>query len=178
MASIPSSDQLLSIGRVQTAYGIKGWVWLYSNTAPTTNIFAYTPWYLQVGNEWREVKVAEWREQGKGLVSRFPDCHDRNAAEALQGAVIWTAKTNLPALTDGDYYWSDLLDMSVWTVDGQLLGKVDSMMETGANDVLVVKPVAGSIDKIERLIPWLPDQVVTAVDVANRRLIVDWDIDF
>ena len=150
MASIPSSDQLLSIGRIQTAYGIKGWVWLYSNTAPTTNIFAYTPWYLQVGN----------------------------AAEALQGAVIWTAKTNLPALTDGDYYWSDLLDMSVWTIDGQLLGEVDSMMETGANDVLVVKPVAGSIDKTERLIPWLPDQVVTAVDVANRRLTVDWDIDF
>jgi len=58
------------------------------------------------------------------------------------------------------------------------LGKVDSMMETGANDVLVVKPVAGSIDKTERLIPWLPDQVVTAVDVANRRLTVDWDIDF
>ena len=79
MASIPSSDQLLSIGRIQTAYGIKGWVWLYSNTAPTTNIFAYTPWYLQVGNEWREVKVAEWRELGKGLVLRFADCQDHSS---------------------------------------------------------------------------------------------------
>jgi 16S rRNA processing protein RimM len=133
---------------------------------------------LQVGNEWREVKVAEWREQGKGLVLRFPDCHDRNAAEALHGAVIWTAKTNLPELSDGDYYWSDLLDMWVWTVDGQLLGQVDSMMETGANDVLVVKPATGSIDKTERLIPWLPEQVVKSVDIANQRITVDWDIDF
>ena len=178
MASIPASDQLLSIGRVQTAYGIKGWVWVYSNTAPTTNIFAYTPWYLQIGNEWREVKVAEWREQGKGLVLRFPECIDRNAAEALHGAIIWTAKTNLPELSDGDYYWSDLLDANVWTVDGKLLGQVHSLMETGANDVLVVRPVIGSIDQQERLIPWIPEQVVTLVDVVNKRLTVDWDIDF
>lgn len=178
MTTIPPSDQLLSIGRIQSAYGIKGWVWIYSNTEPTDNVFAYTPWYLQMGQSWREVEVVDWREQGKGLVARLKDCVDRNAAEALHGAVIWTAKSNLPDLPDGDYYWSDLIDLSVWTVEGQLLGQVHSMMETGANDVLVVKPCAGSIDQNERLIPWLPDQVVTAVDIANKRLTVDWDIDF
>ena len=68
--------------------------------------------------------------------------------------------------------------MWVWTMDGQLLGRVDSMMETGANDVLVVKPATGSIDKTERLIPWLPEQVVKSVDIANQRITVDWDIDF
>lgn len=178
MTTIPPSDQLLSVGRIQSAYGIKGWVWLYSNTEPTTNIFAYMPWYLQLGHEWREVRIADWREQGKGLVMRLDGCTDRNAAEALHGAVIWTAKANLPGLPDGDYYWSDLIDLSVWTVDGQLLGQVHSLMETGANDVLVVRPVSGSIDQNERLIPWLPGQVVTQVDIANKRLTVDWDIDF
>jgi 16S rRNA processing protein RimM len=65
---------------------------------------------MQLGKEWREVEVLEWREQGKGLVAQFKRyCHDRNAAEALHGAVIWTAKQNLPDLSDGDYYWSDLL---------------------------------------------------------------------
>jgi 16S rRNA processing protein RimM len=136
------------------------------------------PWYLQVGKEWREVEAVEWRVQGKGLVAQFKDCHDRNAAEALHGAVIWTSKQNLPDLSDGDYYWSDLLDANVWTVDGKLLGQVHSLMETGANDVLVVRPVIGSIDQQERLIPWIPEQVVTLVDVVNKRLTVDWDIDF
>jgi len=178
MTTIPPSDQLLSVGRIQSAYGIKGWVWVYSNTDPAANIFAYTPWYLQVGQAWREVRIADWREQGKGLVLRLDGCTDRNAAEALHGAVIWTAKANLPDLPEGDYYWSDLIDLSVWTVDGQLLGQVHSLMETGANDVLVVKPVSGSIDQNERLIPWLPGQVVTQVDIANKRLTVDWDIDF
>jgi len=178
MIAIPPSDQLLSVGRIQSAYGIKGWVWVYSNTEPPSNIFAYTPWYLQVGQEWREVKIADWREQGKGLVARLQDCADRNAAEALHGAAIWTDKANLPDLPEGDYYWSDLMDLSVWTVDGKLLGQVHSMMETGANDVLVVKPSVGSIDQTERLIPWLPDRVVTTVDIANKRLTVDWDIDF
>lgn len=178
MTAIPPSDQLLSVGRIQSAYGIKGWVWVYSNTEPPSNIFAYTPWYLQVGQEWREVKIVDWREQGKGLVARLQDCADRNTAEALHGVAIWTDKANLPDLPEGDYYWSDLIDLSVWTVDGKLLGQVHSMMETGANDVLVVKPSVGSIDQTERLIPWLPDQVVTAVDIANKRLTVDWDIDF
>jgi len=178
MATIPSSEQLLSVGRIQTAYGIKGWVWVFSNTDPIDNIFAYAPWYLQRGNEWHEANIAEWRAQGKGVVMRLQGCNDRNAAESWHGAVIWTAKANLPSLPDGDYYWSDLIDMSVWTVSGQLLGQVHSMMETGANDVLVVNPTASSIDQRERLIPWLPDQVVTAVDIANKRITVDWDIDF
>ena len=94
MTAIPSPEQLITIGRVQSPYGIKGWVWVYANTEPMTNIFGYMPWYVQIGKEWREVQAVEWREQGKGLVARFKDCHDRNAAEALHGAVIWTAKTN------------------------------------------------------------------------------------
>jgi 16S rRNA processing protein RimM len=176
--TIPSIDQLLTIGRIQSAYGIKGWVWIYANTEPMDNVFAYTPWYVQIGKDWREVDVVEWREQGKGIVARLAGCNDRNAAEALHNAVIWTAKTNLPSLPEGDYYWSDLIDLQVWTVSGQLLGQVHSIMETGANDVLVVRTCAGSIDSQERLIPWIPEQVVTLVDIVNRRLVVDWDVDF
>ncbi|PTQ89087.1 ribosome maturation factor RimM [Agitococcus lubricus] len=178
MANIPPSDQLLSIGRIQSAYGIKGWVWVYSNTDPTDNVFAYAPWYLQLGDSWRQIDVLDWRVQGKGLVCRLDGCTDRNAAEALHGAVIWTAKTNLPDLPEGDYYWSDLVDCHVWTIDNQYLGLVDSLMETGANDVLVVKPATGSLDRQERLIPWIPEQVVTSVDIVGRRITVDWDIDF
>jgi len=178
MASIPSVEERIAVGRVHAAYGIKGWVWVYSLTDPMSNIFAYQPWYICHRGQWQEVTVEDWREQGKGLVALLPDCADRNAAEALAGAEIWVAKSKLPVLSEGDYYWSDLQDLQVWTVDGQLLGQVHSLMETGANDVLVVRGCAGSVDQRERLIPWLPDHVVLTVDLTNKRLTVDWDADF
>jgi len=178
MTTIPSPEQLLKIGHIRAAYGIKGWVWIHAGTDPIANIFSYTPWYACIGKEWREVKVAEWREQGKGVVARLSGVDDRSAAEALQAATLWTLKSNLPSLPEGDYYWSDLIDLQVWTVDGQLLGRVHSLMETGSNDVLVVRACAGSMDTRERLVPWMPGQFVTEVDLPGGRLTVDWDPDF
>ncbi len=178
MAVIPPANELVEVGRIQAAYGIKGWVWVYSATDPMTNLFDYTPWYAREGGVWREVRVAEWREQGKGLVMRLEGVTDRTPAEALKGLVLWAHRSCLPALSEGDYYWSDLLDMQVCLVDGRLLGTVHSLMETGANDVLVVRPAEGSLDSRERLLPWLPDRVVVSVDLAGKRIVVDWDPDF
>ncbi|RZU47582.1 16S rRNA processing protein RimM [Fluviicoccus keumensis] len=178
MSDIPSPDQLVEVGRLQAAYGIKGWVWVYSNTDPIANIFAYAPWYARIDGRMQELRVAEWREQGKGLVIRIDGVTDRNGAEGLKGTVLWVNKSCLPELPDGDYYWSDLLDLSVFLDDGRLLGQVHSLMETGSNDVLVIRPVAGSIDDRERLVPWLPERVVRHVDLASRRVVVDWDPEF
>jgi 16S rRNA processing protein RimM len=122
--------------------------------------------------------VSEWREQGKGLVMRLDGVIDRNGAESLKGLALWVNKSCLPELQEGDYYWSDLLDLSVFLEDGRLLGQVHSLMETGSNDVLVVRAASGSMDARERLIPWLPDRVVKQVDLAGRRIIVDWDPEF
>lgn len=171
-------DALLQVGQINSPYGVKGWVWVYALTEPMDNIFAYTPWYLRRGGRFEAVEVAEWRRQGKGVVARLKGCDDRNAVELLNGVEIWVPKDILPVLGDGDYYWSELLDMDVWTDAGVFLGRVHSMMETGANDVLVVQGCEGSIDRQERLIPWLPDQVVTGVDRTLRRITVDWDPEF
>lgn len=176
--SIPSPDRLVEVGHVRSAYGIKGWVWIFANTDPLTNIFAYAPWYACEGGVWREVRVAEWREQGKGLVARFDGVTDRNQSEALKGMALWADRSRLPDLPEGDYYWSDLIDLQVWLEDGRLLGRVHSMMETGSNDVLVVRACPGSLDARERLIPWMPGPVVKQVDLAGRRVVVDWDADF
>lgn len=176
--SIPAPDRLVEVGHVRSAYGIKGWVWIFANTDPLTNIFAYTPWYACEGGIWREVRVAEWRAQGKGLVARLEGVADRNQSEALQGLVLWAERSRLPALPDGDYYWSDLIDLRVYLEDGRLLGVVHSMMETGSNDVLVIRACPGALDGRERLVPWLPGPVVKQVDLVERRVVVDWDADF
>lgn len=177
-ASVPDAEDMIAMGHVSTPHGIKGWVWVFSNTDPASNIFGYRPWYLKTRDGFRPVKVQEWREQGKGIVARLDIAPDRNAAEALRNLEIWVPKQSLPELEEGDYYWSDLVDLEVRTEAGQLLGIVHSLMETGSNDVLVVQGTAESLDRNERLIPWLPGTVVKNVDLAGRVITVDWDPEF
>lgn len=174
----PSAEDMIAVGHVSTPHGIKGWVWIYSLTDPASNIFGYRPWYLKDRSGFRTVKVLEWREQGKGVVARLDISTDRNSAETLRNLEIWVPKQALPELEEGDYYWSDLIDLEVRTEAGQLLGVVHSLMETGSNDVLVVQGTADSLDKNERLIPWLPGSVVRNVDLEARVITVDWDPGF
>lgn len=172
------AENLIAVGHIGTAHGIKGWVWVQARTEPHSNIFGYQPWYLKTREGFRKVKVLDWREQGKGLVAQLDVTPDRNAAELLRNIEIWVPKEALPILEEGDYYWSDLVDLEVRTESGQVLGAVHSLMETGSNDVLVVQGTADSLDRNERLIPWLPGQVVKNVDLAGRVITVDWDPEF
>ena len=176
-AALPSRDDLIQVGHVHTAYGIKGWVWVMSRTEPIANIFAYGPWYLDRAGTLSKVELADKRAQGKGLVAQFAGCEDRNAADLMIGATIWVPKSALQTLAADEYFWSDLIGMRVVTEQGVLLGRVEDMMETGANDVIVVQACEGSIDEQERLLPWV-DQVVLKVDRDAKYITVDWDPEF
>jgi 16S rRNA processing protein RimM len=113
-------------------------------------------------------------------VAHIRDVDDRTLAEQYRGLEIVVPADALPALPTGEYYWRDLEGLQVWCQDGEekvLLGSVDYLIETGANDVLVVKPCKGSIDKRERLIPYLPDDTVIRVDLDEALIEVDWFVD-
>lgn len=166
----------LVVGKVVAAYGIKGWVKVLSFTDPKENIFDYQPWYLKTDKGWTPVKLTGGRVQGKGLVAQLDGETDRNVAEArFLGREIAIPRAVLPTLEDGDYYWRDLIGLRVRTDAGEDLGKVTSLMETGANDVLVVRGDNHSLDRQERLIPWVPDEFVTEVNLGEGYLVVDWD---
>jgi 16S rRNA processing protein RimM len=166
----------LVVGKVVAAHGIKGWVKVLSFTDPKENIFDYQPWYLKTDKGWAPVKLTGGRVQGKGLVAQLDGETDRNVAEArFLGREIAIPRAVLPTLEDGDYYWRDLIGLRVRTDAGEDLGKVTSLMETGANDVLVVRGDSHSLDRQERLIPWVPDEFVTEVNLGEGYLVVDWD---
>ena len=120
------------------------------------------------------------RSQGKGFIAKFAGVDDRNAAESLRGHSIEIPESSLPGLNDGEFYWRDLIGCRVeLSIDGESLslGYVDHLIETGANDVLVVRPTEDSIDERERLIPWLEDDVIVAVDIESQRISVRWHPD-
>jgi 16S rRNA processing protein RimM len=151
---------------------VRGWVRVYSYTRPRDNILRYNPWYIQRGGSWEEWPLAEGGQHGKGVIARLESCDDRDQARALMGCEIGIRRAQLPAAAPGEYYWSDLQGMKVVTLEGESLGTVDHLFETGANDVLVVK------GERERLIPFVLNQVVVAVDLEAGEIRVDWDKDF
>lgn len=171
------TPRLIVVGRVAGLFGVRGWLKIVSYTAPVENILHYRPWYLRAAgatadSPWVEQAVAEGRHQGKGVVVRFETHHDRDAAQRVLGAEIAVSRDQLPALDAGEYYWADLVGLKVVTLEGVELGVVDHLMETGANDVLVVK------GERERLIPYIPGEVVREVNRAQAVLRVDWDPEF
>lgn len=168
----------VSLGKITSVYGVKGWVKVYSHTDPMTNILDYAPWYLKLDGRWQTVKLAQGRTQGKGLVAKLVGCDDRDQARAYCGAEIFVDQQQLPELQGDEFYWHQLEGLTVITEQGDELGRVDYLIATGSNDVLVVKGMASSIDRRERLIPYLPDQVIKSIDLDSGCIRVDWDPEF
>ncbi|MDX1657125.1 MAG: ribosome maturation factor RimM [Candidatus Competibacteraceae bacterium] len=168
----PGADDWVVMGRVSGLHGVRGWVKLFSYTAPREAIARYEPLYLQRAGQWQPLKIEESRTQGKGLVVKFQGIDERTQAEALLGCDLTVRRAQLPAPPPGEYYWADLLGLTVVTRDGVKLGVVDYLFETGANDVVVVR------GERERLIPFLQGQVIEEIDLESRVMRVDWDPDF
>ena len=116
--------------------------------------------------------LEQGRVHGKGVVARLADCTDRDQAQLLMGQEIGIREDCLPALLPGQHYWKDLVGLQVQNLDGEDFGKVDHLLETGANDVLVVK------GEREYLIPFVMQEVIVEVDLVQGRIRVDWDKDF
>ncbi|ASF45796.1 ribosome maturation factor RimM [Methylovulum psychrotolerans] len=163
---------LVNVGEVSGVFGIKGWVKVFSFTDPRDNILSYSPWLLSKGNETKTVKVIEGTLQGGAVVAKLVGIDDRDQAAALMGWTIFITPEQLPKTAADEYYWSDLLGLNVETTDGVSLGVVDSLLETGANDVVVVS------GERPRAIPFLQGQTIIRIDLAAQLMVVDWDPDF
>ncbi|WP_261843525.1 ribosome maturation factor RimM [Aliamphritea ceti] len=173
-----TSEQTTIVGRITTIYGVKGWVKIYSHTEPMESILDYSPWLLNRNGQWLPVKISDGKKHGKGLVAKLTGVDDREVARDYCGLDIAIETSLLPALDTGEFYWSQLEKLNVITESGEQLGKVSHLIATGSNDVLVVKGNGQSIDRRERLIPYLPDQVIKEINLDEGTIRVDWDPEF
>lgn len=165
-------SRFIILGRISGVYGVSGWVRVYSFTDPRENILDYAEWQIRGEHGWERMQLSEGRRQGKGIVARLDGFNDRDQARTLMGRDIALLRSELPLLADDEYYWADLQGLRVINRDGLDFGTVASLMETGANDVLVVR------GERERLIPLVFDQVVYNIDLDAGTMEVDWDPDF
>jgi 16S rRNA processing protein RimM len=174
------AGEMLVVGKITGCYGIKGWVKIQPFTEQPENFVSLGAWHLNRHGVIQGIEFDAIRAQGRGLVAHIPGVDDRNLAESYKGTEIVIEAAALPKLPEGDYYWRELQGLQVWchqAGEKLLLGIVDYLIETGANDVLVVKACDGSIDKRERLIPYLPGDTVKRVDLGEAVIEVEWFID-
>jgi len=177
-----SAEKHVTLGHISAVYGVKGWLKIHSNTSPMENILNYSHWILERDGQRMTVEVDQSRPHGKGLVAHIVGCDNRELARTYCGYQITIPVDQLPTLDDDEVYWHQLEALNVYSRnsagDNILLGKVSHLMETGANDVLVIQPSKGSVDRRERLVPWLIDQVVLEVNPEKGFIRVDWDPEF
>lgn len=167
---------MVVLGRLLAPYGIKGWLHLrpFGDDPASWKRMAQC-WLAREdgpGAQWSAAKLSGLRQHGGGWVVKLEGVDSCDAAEALGGSYFAAPREALPATGNGEYYWADLIGLTVVNEQGVGLGVVESLIETGANDVLKCRD-----GEQERLLPFV-EQVVKEVDVAGGRMTVDWQADW
>lgn len=180
----------VEVARVLGAWGVKGGLKVKPFAADPQALFSSKRWYLQAapgalpgaggglpaaaGGPWL-ARVVQAREQGDTVVAVIEGLTDRDQAQALKGAGVWVARSSFPTPQDDEFYWVDLIGLAVFNREGVALGEIVGLIETGPHCVLRVQPAAdaAATRPAETLIPFV-SAYVDAVDLAARRVLVDW----
>jgi 16S rRNA processing protein RimM len=166
----------VTLGRIAGVFGVQGWLKVRSYSDPQANLLRYRRWFLK-GTPEREVRVLEGRNHGQMLVVQLSEpggapITDRDLAARFVGAEIEVPREELPKLKRGEYYWIDLVGLEVRTASDEVLGKVESVTDNGAQAVLVLG------GERQRLIPFVHGAVIQSVDLKAGRIVADWSADW
>ncbi len=164
------NDKNVFVGKVSSPHGIKGWVKVISYTDPLENILSYKEWFIINEEGMKPFSIEDFRIQGKRIIVKLDGIQDRNSAEDLKNKEILVSRIDLPKLEKNTYYWNDLLDLPVLDKKGKQIGKVDSLFETGSNDVLVIV----NENKERFLVPFIMEEVIRKVDLVKEFISIDW----
>jgi 16S rRNA processing protein RimM len=159
----------VTLGRVSGLHGVKGWLKIFSYTDPRDSIVDFATWVLRIGNDEQTVELEESRKHARTVAVKLKAIEDRDQAQTLVGADIAVERDALAPCQPGEFYWADLQGSAVVTVQGEPLGRLDYLFETGGHDVMVV------IGDRQRLIPFVQGKVVREVRLDQRLIVVDWD---
>lgn len=159
------------MGRVIAPYGVKGWIRIQPFTAAAKNLLAYREWWIDCGDGRRCYRVTQSRLHGAAVLAKLEGCDDRDAASRFRNRELAVPRTALPEPAANEYYWADLIGLSVVNREGRDFGRVSRILPTGANEVLVVQ------GERERLIPFIAE-VILAVDLVQGVIRVDWGADY
>ncbi len=159
------------MGRVVAPYAVKGWLKLQTFTEHLDSLLDYEVWRVGRNGSWRDYRVLDGKVHGQYLLASLAGVADRDAAETLMGMDVAVLREEMPEAEEGEYYWDELIGLEVANIQGEALGRVTGLLETGANDVLQVQ------GERMRLIPFV-EAYIQSVDLEAGRIVVDWGLDW
>lgn len=181
-----SDDRYIIIGKIGAPYGLHGWLKIHAYTEHSESILNYTPWYLSQEKvikdplhesseayQWLNTPFEAKQLPPDRILAKFKDAHSPEEARLYTGKLIAITRSQLSPLKDNEYYWSDLIGLTVINTQGENYGKVIYLMETGSNDVLVIKSTK---DKKEHAIPYIWGEVILNIDLDKEHILVDWEL--
>ena len=166
-------DKKIYLGKITGVHGIKGWLKIQSFSSPLENILNYPLWIINNRGQEGFYSVEQGRKHSNKIIVKLEKIDDRTKAESFINSKIKIMRSDLPKLSNESYYWSDLEGLSVLNSEEKLIGIVDSLIETGANDVMVVNTTK---DK-RILIPFVMHAIIKEVSIELNYVKVDWSID-
>lgn len=190
---IPFPEDAIEVGRIVGAWGIKGWIRVQPFSADPKALFSSRRWFLRPSEAPRPaataaatvpprlLRITHSKQQGDSVVAAAQEIPDRSAAEAMKGLRVFVARSSFPTPATGEYYWVDLVGLQVVNREGEALGEVIDLLDTGAHSVLRLRrpdaPEGASAAEAERLIPFV-GAYIDDVDLAARRIVADWGLDY
>ena len=162
---------MVIMGRIIAPYGVFGWLKIIPDTEIFDTLLDYKTWWIGKDNDWRELKVESAKIHNDVLVVKLQGIDERDGAFACKGKQVAVPRASLPPPNKDEYYWSDLIGLSVKNLQEVDFGKITDVLETGANDVIVV------MGEKERLIPFTA-QTVLEVILQDGTMLVDWESEF
>ena len=159
------------VGQVSGVFGCRGCIRVRSFTRPQQNIQKFKSWLI--GEDRESYKLLEAKQSSPGIIARLEGVDNRNHALELMHENIMVDKCWLEKLPETTYYWFELVGLSVINKEDQSLGIVKKLLETGANDVLIVES-----EKHRCLIPYIKDTVILEVDLQDKQIKVDWKVEW
>jgi 16S rRNA processing protein RimM len=182
-------EDAIEVGRVVDAWGVKGWIKVQPFASDPQALFSSKRWFVKPPEEAdirqfgtqpaasfpRLLKVIEAKEHGDGVVAQVQGIGDRTEAEALRGARLFIGRSSFPTADADEYYWVDLIGLSVVNRQGEALGTVIGLLDTGPHSVLRIQPAEPKAE--ERLVPFV-SAYVDDVNLTEKRITVDWGLDY
>ncbi|MCV2508648.1 MAG: ribosome maturation factor RimM [Candidatus Lightella neohaematopini] len=172
-------DNPIIVGQIRSTYGVFGWLKIFSFTRRKIDIFSYQPFFIKninTNNSWKRLDIDSWKSNKNYLMLKINDIDNKEKAKLLTNYYIFIDKKQLPVLNNNEYYWIDIIGLKVINLENYFLGVVSSIIETKANDVLIVKKnIYDYFNIYERFIPCLYNKVVKKIDIKNKIIIVIWN---
>ena len=183
-------EDAIEVGCITDAWGVKGWFKVKPFSSDPQALFSSRRWFLKPPDSTGPrgavkfpdlppvIRVMAVKDHGDSVVAQAHDVVDRAGAEALRGARLFVSRSSFPTAGQDEFYWVDLLGLAVFNRDGEHLGDVVGLIDTGPHSVLrVLRPDAGTAEADERLIPFVA-AFVDSVSLQQRRISVDWGLDY